>query len=199
MRVRLEVNFESDDVRIASIDLSPSTLQCGRDASMSVNVRNHGSNDQDEVRLQIDNDVLNIDQDFEFVLDEAGDDDDEVRKSFSVSVPQTQRAGSYPIDVRVFIDGDELEDEERTTLRVEDCGVSGSDEEEEEEEEPVVVTTPPTTTPSTTGGDIGPTGGAVFETVEVPFTQSPGFLALLVVGNLVVLGLIVFLAVKFAK
>lgn len=194
MKVRLEVNLESDDVRITSVDLSPSTLQCSRDATMSVNVRNHGSNDQDEVRLQVDNGALGIDQDFEFELDEAGDDDDETRKSFSITVPQTQRAGSYPIDLRLFIDGDELEDEERETLTVQDCGVTGA--EEEEEEEPPVVVTPPTT-PDTSG--TSPTGGAVFETVEVPFTQSPAFLALLIIGNVVVLGLIVFLAVKFAK
>jgi hypothetical protein len=196
MVVRLEVNLESDDVRITSIDLSPSTLQCSRDVTMSVNVRNHGSNDQDEVRMQIDNDALGIDQDFEFVLEEAGEDDD-ARRSFGFSVPDTQRAGSYPIDVHVFIDGDELEDEERASLRVEDCGATDADE--EEEEEPSVVTTPPTTTP-TTGGDTGGiTGGAVFETVEVPFTQSNAFLALMIVGIIAVLGLIVFLAVSFAK
>ncbi len=195
MKVKLEVNLESDDVRVTSIDLSPVALQCTRDATMSIRVRNHGSSDQDEVRLQVDNDALGIDQDFEFELDESGEDDDEARRSFSFSVPQAQAAGLYPIDVRVFVEGDDLQDEEHVNLKVDACGATAA--EEEEEPETTVVVQPPT---PPTGGDAGGiTGGAVFETVEVPFTQSPAFLALLVLGNVVVIGVIIFLAVKFAK
>ena len=125
---------------------------------------------------------------------------DDERKEFSVSLDDDLAAGTYNYDVRVFRDGDELEDEERGTIRVEDCGprsTSGSSNGATVVVQPPVITQPVVTQPTT------PTGAVVVDddfvdSVETPFTQSPLFLVLLVLGNVIVLGLIVFIIVKVA-
>ena len=201
MDVTLEINLESDDVRISSIEPNPLTLQCNRDATISIRVRNHGTDNQDDVTISVDGSALGIDEDFSGIeLDELGESNDDERKEFSVSLDDDLAAGTYNYDVRVFRDGDELEDEERGTIRVEDCGprsTSGSSNGATVVVQPPVITQPVVTQPTT------PTGAVVVDddfvdSVETPFTQSPLFLVLLVLGNVIVLGLIVFIIVKVA-
>ena len=204
-KLTLEVNLESDDVRIRSIEPNPLTLQCSRDATISVLVKNQGTNDQDDVVLNVDSSPLGINERFTSIdLDELGGSNDDARKEFRVSLGENFAAGTYEYEVRAFIEGDKLMDSERGTVRVEDCvrrtttgTTTGSDVNGGATTvvvQPPVVTTIPTT----------PTGAATtdlddfVDSVEVPFTQSPLFLVLLVLANVVVLGVIVLIIVKVA-
>ena len=208
MTFDLEVKLERDDVRITRVDLAPTSVECSRDVSMSVQVRNHGSRDQDDVMLQVDNAALGIDQDFEFELEESGGDDD-ARRQFSFTVGDTIAAGIHPIEVRVFIDGDELEDEERANLNVRSCalttgtGSTGTGTTPGDSTtvviQPGAGTTGQTSDAPTTGTTTPTDGDIVFDSEETPFTQSPLFWVVLALANVVVLAVIVFVVVKVLK
>ena len=210
MTFDLEVKIERDDVRITRIDLTPTTVECSRDVLMSVQVKNHGSRDQDDVSLQIDSAALGIDEDFKFELEESGGDDD-ARRQFSFTVGDNVAAAIYPIEVRVFIDGDELQDSEHVNLNVRSCaatvaGSAGSAADNGSTTGSTTVVIQPGAGTSDTAGsqpDTTLTGGAVtdivFDSEEAPFTQSPLFWVVLALANVVVLGVIVFVLVKVLK
>ena len=192
--VGLEVNLENDDVRIVSIEPSSLSLRCNRDATISVHVKNYGKDDQDEVVINVDSSELDINERFTGIsLDELGDRDNDIRREFRVSLDD-KPAGTYDVDVRVFINGDDLMDDETLSIELENCGTAPTPTTQPTTPVVVVPTTP--TTPPTT-----PTGASItdiFDTIETPFTESPWFLVLLVAGNVLVLGLIVYIVVKVA-
>ena len=202
--VSLEVSLEDDDVRIVSISPTPLSLRCNRDATVSMLIKNFGSDDQDDVSIQVDGSELNINEDITGIeLDQLGDSKDDTRREFEISLSDDVDADTYDVDVRVYINGDDLMDEESFRVTVEDCAAST----------PTTPSTPTTTTPTTvvvqptpvvttpTTTPTTPTGASIsdiFDTTETPFTQTPLFLVLLVAGNVLVLGLIVFIIVKIA-
>lgn len=209
-KLTLEVNLESDDVRIRALEPNPLTLQCSRDATISVSLKNQGKNDQDDVILNVDSSPLGINERFTGIqLDELGGRDDDARKEFRISLGDDFAAGTYEYEARVFIDGDKLQDSERGTVRVEDCarrtGTTTTGTSTVNGGATTVVVQPPPVTTQPPAAPTTPTGAAatdfgddIVDSVETSFTQSPLFLVLLVLGNVVVLGLIVFIIVKVA-
>jgi hypothetical protein len=206
MTLTLEVKLEDDDVRITRVEPSPLVLQCNRDANMRVFIKNHGSDSQDDITITVDSPELGIDEDFTGIeLDDQGSRDDDANREFRVSLSDDFAPGTYRVDVRVYRNGDQLEDDDHATVRVEQCGNTPSTDSNGSNTGTTVVvqpttptTTTPTTTTPTTTTPTTPTGAGVFDSVELPFTQSPLFLVLLVLGNVIVLGLIVFVIVKVA-
>ena len=196
MTIKLEVEREKDDVRIDDADLGSSSLQCIRDTTLSVKIKNYGSDDQNDVSLQIDSEKLGIDEDFKFELDEGGDSDDDERRTISFTVDDDLKAGTYYVEVRVYIDGSDLQDQETVTLKVEDCPIEEEEEEVEEEAEVIVQTSTSGNGQSGQGVTSG-VSGTVVESVETSFADGPWFIVLLAGLNVIGLAIVIILGIKF--
>ncbi len=106
----------------------------------------------------------------------------------------------------MFIDGDELQDDEHVNLNVRGCATTTTTTTSgtaTSNGSTTVVITPPTgasgTDSGTTIGTTSDAGEIVFESEEQAFTQSPLFWVVLALANLVVLGVIVFVLLKVLK
>ncbi len=189
--LRFEVERETHDIRIDEISLSPSSVLCPTDAS-SVNARveisNVGKSDEDDVQVRLSSTGLGFDQRGENI--DILDEDDDNTVSFSMPIPSNLAAGTYPIKAQTYYDKTKLDNEKTVDLVVSECPVKKT---EEKKEEVVVVTPPGTGAGGAEAGseDSGETGFGdleVTETEEKPFLETKGFVALLIVGNVVVIG-----------
>jgi hypothetical protein len=197
--LELEVQKEDDEVRFLRNTLTPSEIKCGRNVQLSTAVINTGSDEQDDVTLEITNAELGISLRETFDLsNDAFDDDSKFRKTFTILIPEDVEAGIYAILSKVtFKDGSETKTE-TAELLVEQCEIL--EEEEEEVEEDVVVVQPPVdTTPTdviTAGAVTTPTLPA---TEEKSLFQSSGFMVALIVGEILLVLIAILLVVAVVK
>jgi uncharacterized membrane protein len=193
MQLELEVDRENDDVRITKADLSSSTIKCGQSTSLRFEIRNLGDSTQDDAAVVISNTDLGLNQRFDDIEldDNPTDRDSRFSRSVDIVVPSSASPGSYPIDVIAFIDRNTRIDREVVTLNVQSC--------EEQVEQTTTDTNQPDRVLVNVTGQQASLGvpAAIAGSIEVPLTQSPVFLALLVLANLVVLGGIIFLVFKY--
>lgn len=192
--VTVTVERENDDVRVEKITVSPVTT-CDAEYTVTVNVQNFGSDDQDEVAVALFSQELDIDEnEFPLELNEFDDSDDSWTKTYTFDLPKNVAAKTYPLEARVYVNTDDLMDNEIVNVAVKDCN---GEETTTTPPTPSVITTTINTSGqpgsnSMTGGTTGttPTGSSdVIETTEVP-TSNNMFIALIVVGGVLVLALI---------
>tara|TARA_Y100000310_G_scaffold345778_1_gene469730 strand:- start:6723 stop:11762 length:5040 start_codon:yes stop_codon:yes gene_type:complete len=125
--IDIDIEREDHDVDIDDLSLSPSVVSCGELLSISVDVENLGSEDEDDVTVEVRNSLLGLDLiSQEFDLDEATGSDDDATKRFTFTMPDNVKDGTYNLEAIVnFDDGDE-EDIDTIPLVVEcENGVSG--------------------------------------------------------------------------
>lgn len=194
--VTISVEREEDDVRVEKLTVSPVTT-CDAEMTIILNVQNFGSEDQDEVAIALVSNDLDIDEnEFPVELSEFDDSGDRWTKTYTFDLPKNVVAKTYPLEARVYINTDDLMDNEIVNVAVKDC--NGEE----------TTTTPPTptvitTTISNTGtpSETGTTGATtttnpittsdVVETTEVPAWGSNNlFIALIAVGGVLILALI---------
>ena len=180
--LELDVDKQNHDVRITDARLGMSQLSCTRTTTLAVDVLNVGEKDEDDARLTITSNELGINVDKSFELEEGNDDDAEYSYSTMISLDSEFEAGTYPITIKTYYDGNRESDSQTLQLTVEDCGAM--EQEEDGEELIVFEPTEPTITPSVTEPSEGVS--------EIGFRESPEYLALLVVLNVIVLGLVIF-------
>ncbi|MCK4589456.1 MAG: hypothetical protein KAT77_03370 [Nanoarchaeota archaeon] len=194
--VSIEVNKDSNDVRIETASFGSETLQCVRTTELRVTISNYGSDSQDKAALVIFSPDLGINENImDIYLDEDFEDDDnEFTKTVTINLADDFAAGSYPVTIKAYRNNDREMDEKIIYLKVEDCPV---EEPEEEEEDTTVIITPPTSGTGTgSTGTSGSTSGVV-ETVETSFTNSTAFILLLVGLDLIILLVVLVLVFKF--
>jgi len=140
----LKLEKDKHDVWITKASVSPSKVSCSRNIRIETELKNQGTSDEDEVVLNIESSALDIDFEDRSIpeLEEgAYDDDTEYSKSYSFSIADSVKAGTYGITLKAYYDTDTLSDTETIDVTVEKCSVV--DEEEEEEEEDVIIVSPP--------------------------------------------------------
>ncbi|MBT4935565.1 hypothetical protein HOL21_02810 [Candidatus Woesearchaeota archaeon] len=204
-----EVERERDDVRITKTVLSPTSLTvCDTAFTMDVGLKNFGSDRQRYAALSIYNVELDINENIETIsIDDHGDNDDIWNRLFTFDLPSNTQAKTYSLDVRAYIDNDEVIDIETVDVVVGSCA---QDVPEEEEEETVVVTLPSndTTTGNTETTTTGTTetqetttvtSAAVIHTIEDPYTTEDFVVAILIVAVILILVLIVAFMIILLK
>ncbi len=162
----LEVIREGDDVRVENVTLTPDTVSCLRSVTAKVNIRNYGSDDQNNAAVRITNSQVNIDLDEGFSLDEGFGSDATHTAIFDFSVPSTLAAGSYPLKVETFYDFDKISDQKFVDLVVQSCSTSSSSSTVDSSDDSDTDATVTTTT--TTGSTNSITTAAVAEESIVP-------------------------------
>lgn len=124
MTLRLNIDKESHKVMITRNTLSPAEISCSRkNIGLAVTLLNIGSEDEDEVNVQISNSELGIDikDSIGELRAEPNEPESRFSKIYKFNVPANIEAGSYPIDLRVLYNDDRKVTEVSQTLTINDC------------------------------------------------------------------------------
>ncbi len=190
--VYFELEKKSHDVIVYKAYLTPETVKCGKSSTLKVELMNIGEKTENDARLTIVNEDLDVNVDERDIeLSKNPDDKDNTYTHEMLIGTEDIGAETYPITIKAYYDEDITDDIETIDLIVEDC----PSDEPEEDETTVVVQQPDDTedgvTLPTTGGEEIPT------TTEISFMESGKGIALLIAGNIVVLAVVIFFVAKF--
>ncbi len=203
MELELVIKKEPRDVIIASASVFPVKVICGGTATLTATIKNLGNRIEENAQLEILNSDLGvsfIQKDIE--LEESPfDGDDEFTKNLPIVVGTGVSAGSYPIKINSYIQEGSLWDERTVNLEVEACaGQAVEEETAEEETEQETTETEETEAAPETEEEI--TGVAVpvlkpETSTEIPLTKRAGFWFAFALVNILVIGSLIYVAVKF--
>ncbi len=116
----VQVEREEHQVIIKRASLSSSTLQCSSQTTLQVQVENVGENDEDDVEIKVRSTALGLElTKDEIELEDFSSNDNDYRATFTINTGNAG-AGSYPLTVELYRDGD-LEDTEEVILQVAAC------------------------------------------------------------------------------
>ena len=196
--IQLNVERRSHDIIIMKANLGSTELECNGYTTLNVLVKNIGDDDEDEVVLTVRNTALGIDYnsgEFELVED-SDDDDSEFGKIFTIDLRDKNiAAGTYPILVNVYYSEDVLSDTKTVNLKVNSCGTASKPEEQKQTSNESVVLEKESEGIISSGG--ASAQGVTTESVEGSFLGGTGYIALLVLANLIIIVVAVVLVSKF--
>lgn len=118
IKLKLDVDKEKHQIRIASFDLSPKNVKCGETASVSATIDNTGAEDEERAAIEIESSALGLN--FEDLTMDIEEGDSESRTAY-VTIGNDVSPGSYPISITAAYDVDKITDREVTTLTVDEC------------------------------------------------------------------------------
>lgn len=185
--IYLHTDKPKNFLRITDAEIDPETILCDyRNAELSVETANLGSNDQDDAVLEVKSIELGIDHEFVFEMDSDPDKDDfEVTNKLSFTVPKTTPAGIYTIDLTLFYDEDKKIDDEQVQLTVPDCAPAAT-----------TTTTVASATSTTLVGGITP---GISYSQEGSFRNNVLYTVMMIVVIVAVLLGIIFLVMKMVR
>ncbi len=181
----VEVEVPRDEVSIEDYDLFPSTISCNKDASLTVTIKNTGSDDQDEVSIFLESSKLDIKQSiYHIELDEG----DRTSKTFDLDIPNDIEPGQYFIQIIANVDHSEESDRDAARLVIQECQPYDEDEEDEEDDIFQII-------------DVPPTSGVIYGTPkQTDFFDSSAYVLLLaVLVFIAILMFVLLLAVLLKK
>ncbi|MBI2550617.1 hypothetical protein HYV83_05585 [Candidatus Woesearchaeota archaeon] len=181
--VKFEIERKSHEIEIKSLTLSPPTVSCEKEARLSVDIRNSGRRDEDEVFVRVASPELS----FGAVSDKLDvDEDDEETVNFNVPVPETvARPANYRVTVDTYFNSDTKSNSDVALLSVQKCASAVEEEQPPvseqpvEEQPPIVVVQPPV---------VEEKPAAPQAPAKKSFLETPQYVALLVLAYVVVLG-----------
>ena len=124
MRIRLDVNKKSHQLKITKSTLSPAEISCNRkNVQLSAAVLNTGSEDEKDITVRVSSIDLGIDMkdSVSELLAEPNEPESRFSKVYSFKIPDDLAAGSYPITLTASYDDDRKKAEGTPTLTVSDC------------------------------------------------------------------------------
>ena len=190
--IDLEVDKDDDQIIFRSVSVTPSNVKCSRTVTLSADLLNIGSDDQDEVVYETKSPDLGIDirQANIEMSEDIDEDENEFRRSDTIQIPKTVAAGSYPIVLTAYYDTDKRADSKTLNLLVEDCPVTQATQQQATQTQPQV--TQPTTAAVTKPAE------QVYPVVqeETSLFDNTTFLILAGLAYLVVIGIGIVLVMK---
>lgn len=206
--ITFNVEKVQDDIRITNIIITPLPLTiCTEQLNVEVNLKNYGTQKQNDVRVAIYNAALGINDHLaDIIIDKESKAKNEWRNIFQYPIKEDFALGSYPLDVTIFINDDEQIDYQRLFLEVVGCTViSEATESAAEVAEEVIVPEETaespeeeTKTPQTAESN-KMTSFTIVKTVEDPYTNDDALLSMLVVAIVTVLATVVIFSVILFK
>ena len=193
IRIRFEVKRKSHEISIESISLNPQTVSCEKVSNLRVGLKNTGRRDEDEVYVHVEAAELNYGR----VSDKLSlDKDDETSMNFNIAVPQTVKPGSYHVNVETYYNTGTSSNTDAATLTVAACNPAAEEAPVMEQPKPVqppvtVITVPEQPKANATTLPPAP--------AKKSFLETPQYVALLVLGYVVVLGGGAALLLKLAR
>ncbi len=108
--IELNVQRESDDVRIVKAELTPKTITCEEEFVLNLGIKNFGTDDQDLAAVSIYSRTLEINKQVKDIkLGEFDDDDNSWAQRFVFPVPKSVTAGKHLLELRAFVNRDDVE------------------------------------------------------------------------------------------
>ncbi len=202
MRLKVDVDKEPREVIVEQVSLFPEKIKCSGTSTLTATIRNIGSRIEDKAMIEIANKDIGINfakRNIELEEDPF-DVDNKFTQNLIVTVANNTKAGTYPIEVKSYLQEDVLWETKTANLEVEACGAVAEEKQEEQPEEseetnetePVQITEEEEkATKSEEVPVLGPT-----TTTEVPLTKKPLFWAAIVLLNVIVIGGVAFFVVK---
>jgi len=121
--IELDLERPKHQVIINDISVVPSTQQCGETVSVSVDIENTGTSDEDDVYVKILNSELNINERSEtYDLDDYSESDNDALVKFTLDMPENADEKSYTFTVYVYFDDGSDYNTEDFTITLTDCG-----------------------------------------------------------------------------
>ncbi len=192
--LKVDVEKKEHDIAIKEAKLRLEALKCVRTTTLDVKLKNVGGSNEDEVKLKIESPDLGINfkqRNLE-MSKEYDEDSNEYSYSLPITVADDVAAGAYRIRTTVFYSDDITSDIKDVDLVIQSCGgeeIGGEDDKQD-----------------TAGGkedegketDAGKEQEEDFtETEEIPFTETGGYIAVLVIMSLLIVGGLGFIVYKF--
>ncbi len=209
MNLKLDIDKEQNEVIVSEASLFPEKIKCSGSSTLTATIKNIGTKPQEKAQLEIINSDLGVN----FVLkdielqEDPFDGDDEYTKKLVVNVDRNTKAGTYPIQVRAYLQEGILWETKKVNLVVEACARVGEEEEEIPEEEPeeeeIIEETEPVEVIEEPEEEV--TEGEEIEilapvtTTEIPLTKRPIFWVLVVLLNIIVIAVVALLVVKLIE
>ena len=198
--VELEIQLDDDDIRIVKAQLLPETATiCDKEASLQVEVHNFGSDDQDKVKVTLQNTELGLDEKIEDIaIDAHTEDDDSWQKTFVIPLENT-KVKTYFLDLKTYIDNT-LTDVKAVQLVLKSCASPELVEEEEEQSEPSITAAPEKEAAETEDADTGSFTGNIIKSIEkASYTSNDYLVALMLIAITVSAAMIVLMLVVLFK
>ncbi|MFH1590102.1 MAG: hypothetical protein ABIB43_06045 [archaeon] len=187
----IEFQLDAKGIIITSAQLMPETLVCGAESvDLKVELTNVGTKDEDDAAIEIVAPSLNFQKRVSYL--EIGEDD-EILRTYQITVPEGTTPGIHVIELTAFMDFDEQTHSKFVYLNVPSgCNVVVDEEEEEEIAEPPIVIIP-IEDEEVVGEEFVDSGELVDNEWDADFWMT----TLLILGNILILVVIVILVVRF--
>ncbi len=193
--LEVEIQLDDDDIRIIKAVPGTATI-CDKEVSLAVEVHNFGSDDQDKVKVTLQNSELELNQIIEnIVIDAHTEDDDSWQKTFTIAL-ENVKTKIYFLDLKTYI-GSTLTDAEVVQLELNPCVVA-EPVVEEQTESPLVQPEEKTTEKPTAKTETI-TGNVVKSIEKIPYTSNDYLVALMLIAIAVVAAMIVLMLVILFK
>ncbi|NOZ80092.1 MAG: hypothetical protein GXP63_00330 [DPANN group archaeon] len=203
----LKVNKDRHSLVIDQAFLNPEVLSCEDSTPLRVRVINFGEDEEDSVRVVIQNADLGIFFERSGIDLEADDEDDSVyEETFIIDRPQDAKDGTYDLQIDAYYDDTRLEDTKNIPLKISGCilgdrspqGTTSSGEQAETGNQRTVVVE---TTPAVTGNLVAQpsiTYGPVMQKGDF-WSSSMGIMLLVLLNLLLIAGVILLLTIAFRR
>ncbi|MBI4153743.1 putative S-layer protein, partial [Candidatus Woesearchaeota archaeon] len=123
--ISVDLEREEEAVVVDRLSAEPSTVECGDTALLTVDVKNVGTDEQEDVYVKMVKPELGLDwQSDPFNLDAYDDEGNDKTLTYQLELPEDAKAGTYLVSASVVFDGADQSDEETVSMTV-SCG-SGS-------------------------------------------------------------------------
>ena len=120
--LNLNLKRESHDVVVKDITLIPSSVTCGENIEIKVDVENQGTKDEDDVYIIVKNSELGLNlESNKFDLDKYSGSEESATKRFNFVIPAGASAKEYLLEAVVYFDDADSTNSDFETLKVGSC------------------------------------------------------------------------------
>jgi len=201
--IELNVQRESDDVRIVKAELSPKQVTCEEEFALNLGIKNFGTDDQDLAAVSIYSRTLEINKQVKDIkLGEFDDDNTSWAQRFVFPLPEGLKEGKQLIELRVFVNRDDVEMITNVEVPIATCTLPEEEPVEPAPETPEETVEEEVVVEEAEEENIGElfeegtqqiSSSAIVSTVENPYTLQDVLVATLLVSIVLALAIITLL------
>ncbi len=123
--MKVKVDRQKHQVLLNEVKASSTILECNRQTSLDVELKNIGKSNEDDVQVKVKNTALGMDLVRDNIeLDDYSGNDNTYDASFNLNL-EGAAAGTYPITVEMYLNG-KLEETDSVSIEVKECLITST-------------------------------------------------------------------------